>query len=78
MGEVASRDTIVVQARLLHHALVKIHLAYNTIPFVLHVLFVKMALVDVAPYVYLGCYVDNANSHKKGTDLEYRDLKVRY
>ena len=65
-----------MQARLLHHALVKIHLAYNTIPFVLHVLFVKMALVDVAPYVYLGCYTDNEISSTKLGSIEYRDFKV--
>ena len=50
--------------------------AHTTIPFGVHDTFVKMALVDVAPYVRLGCYMENVNSDKTISDFEYRDFKV--
>ena len=31
--------------------------------------------MDVAPYVYLGCYKDNGDSDSEGP-IEYRDIKV--
>ena len=36
---------------------------------------VQRSLVDVAPYVYLGCYKDNGDSDSEGP-IEYRDIKV--